>query len=113
MAITEEFRAIQDGILTPQFLSDAEESLFAEAVLGQNAIDFLNTDLGRVLRGYAEQELEISKQKLLKTPFWRWRKIIKLQQRAAVAQQFLSFIQEALTRGRVAEQNLEQMRING
>lgn len=110
MITDDEMRAIEDGQLTPHFLNKAEEELFAEAVLGRDAIAFLNSDLGRVIRGYALQELEISKQKLLKTPFWRWRKIIKLQHKAAVAQQFLSFIQEALMRGKVAEQNLEQMR---
>lgn len=104
-------QALDSGELTPQFLSNAEEELFAEAMLGQEAIDFLNSDLGRLLRGYAEQEVMICQQKLLTTPFWRWRKIIKLQNRAAVAQQFTNFISEALLRGRVAEQNLEQMRI--
>lgn len=102
--------AISDGLLSPQFLSQAEEALFAEAMLGRDAIDFLNSDLGRVLRGYAEQEVDECKKKLLTTPFWRWRKITKLQQRAAVANQFLSFVQEAIMRGNVAEQNLKAMR---
>lgn len=112
MTTSADMRAIEDGLLTPQFLSKAEEELFAEAMLGREAIAFLNSDLGRVIRGYAEQELQQSKDKLIKTPFWRWRKIIRLQQKAAVAQQLLSFIQEALVRGKVAEQNLEQMRIS-
>jgi hypothetical protein len=108
--IDHEKLALDTGELTPVFLNKQEEELFAEAMLGQQAIDFLNSDLGRVLRGYAEQEIQICQEKLLTTPFWRWRKIIKLQQRAAVAQQFLDFIREALLRGRVAEHNLEQLR---
>lgn len=113
MTESDRILALENEELIPGFISKAEESLYAEALLGRDAIAFLNSDLGRVLRGYARQEIEISKEKLLKTPFWRWRKITKLQQKAAVAQQFLSFIQEALLRGRVAEQNLEQMRNNG
>lgn len=104
--------ALESGELTPQFINRQEEALFAEAMLGQNAIDFLNSDLGRLLRGYALQELMICQEKLLKTPFWRWRKIIKLQQRAAVAQQFVQFVYEAIQHGEVAEQNMKQMRIN-
>ncbi len=108
----EQIKALEQDDLTPHFLNAQEEVLFAEAMLGQQAIDFLNSDLGRVLRGYAMQEVQECKDKLLKTPVWRWRKIIKLQHRAAVAQQFVRFVQEALLRGRVAERNLESMRIN-
>jgi len=102
--------AIEDGLLTPQFLSRAEEELFAEVMLGDEAVTFLNTDLGRVLRGYAMQEMEKAKDALASVPAWRTRKIRKLQFDYAVANQFLSFVQEALVRGKVAEQNLTSMR---
>lgn len=99
-----------DGDMTPDFLDDEEKILFAEAMLGEEAIRFLDSDLGRVLRGYAEQEREAAKEELLRTPSWRKRKIDRLQQRAAVADQFLAFIREALMRGEVAHGNLKQMR---
>jgi hypothetical protein len=102
--------AVADGLLTPQFLNKVEEELYAEVLLGDEAISFLNSDLGRVLRGYAIQEVEEAKTALLTCPWWNKRKLQRLQFRAAVANQFLGFIQEALIRGRVAESNLKAMR---
>lgn len=102
---------LDDGLITPEFLSREEEALFAEAMLGEEAITFLNSDLGRVLRGYALQEIEEAKSALLKTPAWRKRKIQQLQFRAAVAGQFLEFVREVVARGDMAHQGLEQLRI--
>ena len=108
--MTPEESLINDAEFTPKFLSREEEALFAEAHLGIEARDFLNSDLGRVLRGYALQKIAECKDDLLKTPAWRKRKIQQLQNEAAVADQFLSFIREALLRGSLAEQNLQQLR---
>lgn len=102
--------AIEDGEISPEFLSDQEEALFAEAAMGREAIEFLNSDLGRVIRGHALYEIERCKRELLKTSPWRKRKIAKLQFDAAVANRLLAFIQDALNRGRIAESNLIQMR---
>ena len=96
--------------LTPAFLSQEEQELYAEAVLGKDAVDFLNSELGRVLRGYALQHIEEAKTALLTVPTWRKRKIQQLQFKAAVAEQFLAFIREAVMRGETALQGLNQMR---
>ena len=101
---------VTEQTLTPAFLSQEEQALYAEAVLGKDAVDFLNSDLGRVLRGYAMQHIEEAKTALLTTPSWRKRKIQRLQFKAAVASQFLTFIKEAVVRGEVALQGLSQMR---
>jgi len=101
------------GDITPEFLSREEEELFAEASLGVEAIRFLNSDLGRIMRGYALQEVEECKEKLLSVKPWTpWgkRKIFALQQRAAVANQFISFVKEALMRGQIAELSLKNLR---
>lgn len=102
--------ALDEGRLTPAFLSNEEEALFAEALLGQEAIDFLNSDLGRVMRGYALQKREEAKEALLTTPAWRRRRIQTLQFQAAVADQFLAFVREVVVRGDVAHQGLIAMR---
>lgn len=102
--------ALDEGRLTPEFLSKEEESLFAEAALGAEAVAFLNSDLGRVLRGFALQEIEAAKDDLLTTAPWRKRRIQQLQFRAAVAGQFLDFIREAVLRGDVAYEGLQAMR---
>ena len=101
---------ITSETLTPAFLSDEEQAMYAEAMLGKDAVDFLNSDLGRTIRGYAVQNIEEVKEALLKTPAWRKRKIQQLQFKAAVANQFLSFIREAVMRGEIAMQGLNQLR---
>lgn len=104
---------IEDGTLTPQFLSEEEEALFAEVVLSDEAVTFLNTDLGRLIRGYAIERREEAKEALLAADMdtEEGRNQIKAAQfQAAVANQFLQFIQEALSRGDMAHQQLLQMR---
>ena len=104
---------LEEGVPTPQFLNAEEEGLFAEVMLGDEAVRFLDSDLGRVLRGYAEVEKEHAKEALLtadaETPEGRT-EIRQAQFRAAVANQFLGFIRDALSQGEVAHQSLLQMR---
>lgn len=104
------FSEVTEDTLTPSFLSDEEQALFSEAILGKDAVDFMNSDLGRVLRGYAAQNIEEAKEALLKTPSWRKRKIQQLQFKAAVASQFLDFVREAVVRGEMAIHGLNQLR---
>lgn len=102
--------AVHDGELTPQFLSDEEKALFAEALLGQEAIAFLDSDLGRVLRGMAIQRREDAKEAMLSVSPDDEREIRRCQFEAAVAGQFLGFIQEVLTTSEAAEQALHAIR---
>lgn len=101
---------LRSGELTPEFINQHEQTLFAEAMLGEEAINFLNSDLGKVLRGYALQQMAECKNELLRTPWWRFLKIQRLQFEARVAEQFLRFIAEALTNGESAYQQLKEMR---
>lgn len=103
-------KEFSESDLTPAYLSEEERSLYAEAILGKDAVDFLNSDLGRVIRGYAIQNIDEVKEALLTTPVWRKRKIQQLQFKAAVAAQFMQFIQEAISRGEMAVQSLNQLR---
>lgn len=102
--------ALNDALLTPQFLSEEEEALFAEAAMGQEAIDFLNSDLGRVLRGMAIHKRKEAMEALVTAPIDDTAKCRQLQFEAAVAGQFLGFIQEVLTAGELAEERLIEMR---
>lgn len=108
-----EQRTINEGEPTPEFLNSEEEALFAQARLGEDAINFLNSDLGRVMRGFALQEVADAKNVLLiadpLTP--EGQKIIRdAQFKAAVANQFLGFIQEITNASEGAYQQLRQMR---
>lgn len=107
--------ALDEGELTPQFLNDEERALFAEAKLGDEAVAFLDSDLGRYLRGCAMQRRAAARDALVSpeadpdTPEGR-NKIREARFQAAVADQFLEFIREAVTTGEVAFQSLKQMR---
>ena len=102
--------SFDESTITPGFLSNEEQALYADALLGREAVEFLNSDLGRLLRGYAVQRREEAKEALANVPAWRKRKIQTLQFQAAVAGQFLSFVQEAVMSGKMAEQMITQMR---
>jgi hypothetical protein len=101
---------IEPDHLTPQFLSEEEEKLFAQVMLKEEAIKFLNSDLGRVLMGFAEQERREAAEALLTTSPWRKRRIQQLQFKAAVAGSFRGWVREVIAMGDVAHQNLLQMR---
>lgn len=103
-------QAFDQGDLTPEFLNEEEEALFAQAMMGEEAIRFLDSDLGRVLRGMAKQRIERAKDELLRTPAWRKRKIQDLQNQARMGQMFLGYLAELLRDGEVAHQQLKAMR---
>ncbi|MGM0783894.1 MAG: hypothetical protein ACQEUM_07265 [Pseudomonadota bacterium] len=107
--------ALDDAELTPQFLNEEERSLFAQAELGEQAVTFLDSELGRFMRGCAIQRRREAQEILLQpatdpeTAEGR-AKIREARFQAAVADQFLEFIREAVTTGEVAYQSLKQMR---
>lgn len=101
---------IDDSLLTPQFISQEEEVLFAEAVLGDAAVTFLNSELGQLLRGFASQAREKAKEALTKVDPDHAAKIRELQMRAAVADQFVKFVAEAVQQGEIAHNALINMR---
>ncbi|MFG6159633.1 hypothetical protein ACGTNG_12575 [Halomonas sp. 1390] len=106
-------QTLEEGVPTPDFLNQEEQALFAEATLGEETIRFLDSDLGRVLRGYALQERAEAKEAMLKEdPMTAaGRQAIRDHQfRAAVADYVLTFFREALDRGEVAYQSLKQLR---
>jgi hypothetical protein len=86
-----------------------EQILFAEVALSIEAEQFLNTDLGRYLIARSEEDIEDAKDKLATVPYWRKRKIIKLQNEIAVASKALQWMAEVLTQGQNAEVHLRGM----
>jgi len=99
-----------DGDFTPQFMDRVEESEFAKFVLGEECRRFLLSDLGKLLVGMAEQNRQEAMEAMIKTPLWRKNRLRDLQFKAAVATQFLGFIQEVLIDAQAAEAMLENTR---
>jgi hypothetical protein len=69
--------------------------LWAEAVLGKDAEEFLNTELGRYMLGRCEQEIQEAQDELSRVSSWRRRRI----------QEWLA---ELISNGKSAEAALEE-----
>lgn len=86
----------------------AERTLYAEAMLGKDAEEFLKTDLGRYLLAKAREEELEAFDALAMTSTWRRRRIRELQNRVWRARQFKDWLAEMIVIGQQALQQLEQ-----
>jgi hypothetical protein len=82
--------------------------LMAEAVLGRDAEEFLNTDIGRYIIGRCEQEIQEAQDQLSRVSPWRRRRIQQLQNEVWRAQSVKGWIAELIANGRAAEAALEE-----
>ena len=82
--------------------------LMAEAVLGRDAEQFLNSDIGRYVLGRCEQEIAEAAELLAVVSPWRRNRIRQLQNEIWRAQSVRAWIAELVTAGRQAEQVLQE-----
>jgi len=82
--------------------------LFAEAIIGRDAEDFVNSDIGRYVIGCAEQEANEAIAQLKNVYPWRRRKITELQNKIWRAESIQTWISELIIKGRQAQQQLEE-----
>ena len=88
--------------------TDYDIALFAQADLGEQARDFLKTDIGRYLTGCAEQQINDCSRELLKVLPSNTDKIQLLQNKAQTASNFIAWVQEAIDMGDAALQQVQQ-----
>jgi hypothetical protein len=79
----------------------------AEALLGREAQEFVNTELGQFLVGRANLEKKDALEQLGRVSPWRRNRIRDLQARVWRAESFLVWIAELITLGTQAEQALQ------
>ncbi len=82
--------------------------LVAAAMMGQDAEDFVKSNIGGYLVGCAEQEKEEALVALARVLPWRRRKIQELQNRVWRADSFLQWISELILTGRQAIDTLDE-----
>jgi hypothetical protein len=82
--------------------------LMAEAVLGRDAEEFLNSELGRYMTGRCEQEIQEAQDQLSRVSPWRRRRIQALQNEIWRAQSVKGWLAELITNGKAAEVALEE-----
>lgn len=83
------------------------QALYAEAIIGKDAEEFLNTDLGRYMIARAEEEEREALHELATVWAWRRRRIEQLQAKLWRARSFKGWITEMIVSGRQALQQLE------
>ena len=88
--------------------TEEDLSLFAAADLGEKARSFLGTDLGRYLKGCAEQQINDCSRQLLTVSPHNTNEIQLLQGKAQTASNFLIWINEAIGMGDNAFQQIQQ-----
>lgn len=88
-------------------MTPSEEILFAEAVLGKEAEEFLASQVGRYLVGRAEQEEREALNLLATVSPWRRNRIRQLQCDVAVARSIKGWLAEMITAGNAAMHQLE------
>ena len=84
------------------------EELYAEAVLGQDAEEFIQSEIGRYIIGCAEQEAQEAILQLKTVYPWRRRKITELQNRIYRAESIQSWLGELVIIGKQALQQLDE-----
>ena len=89
-------------------LSMEEQALFAEAQMGQDAIDIMNSDVGRVIRSMIKYDVRGKTATLVSVPWWRQRKIRALQNDIRNGESFLSYIADIIERGEMAYLQLSE-----
>ncbi len=89
-------------------LGPESRTFAAEAILGDEAREFANSDMGRYMVGCAQQDLDEAHLKLSETHPWRWRRIQQLQNDIRCSTQFLTYIRDLVIRGTVAGKALEE-----
>jgi hypothetical protein len=86
-----------------------DPALLAEGVLGKDAEEWLNTELGKTVLGLAELEAQEALQELKTVKPWRWLRIRELQNTVWRAESFQSYLSQLIIRGRQAILSMEQM----
>lgn len=89
-------------------LDPESRTFFAEAALGRDAVEFFHSQIGQYLVGCAQQEYALAMGKLKRVGWWRWRRIMQLQNEAWRAEQFMVWLRDLIIKGKAAELALEE-----
>lgn len=83
------------------------KTLYAAAILGKDAEEWLNSDLGRYVLARVEEEEREALEAMADVSPWRRRRIQQLQSQLWRARSFKGWLGEMIVAGRQALQQLE------
>lgn len=89
-------------------LDPESRGLHLEFDMGEQASEFVHSDIGRYMIGAAKQDMEEAHSKLARTLPFRWRRIQALQNEIRVGEMFLLYLRDLIIRGTAAGKALEQ-----
>jgi hypothetical protein len=81
--------------------------LHVEYDMGEQAGEFVHSDIGRYMIGAARQDMQEAHMKLAKTLPFRWRRVQQLQNEIRVGEKFLLYLRDLIIRGTAAGKALE------
>ena len=84
--------------------------LLAEAMLGEECLEFVRSDVGRYVLGRADQEIKEATALLRTVLPFRWRRISVLQNRIKVAENTKKWLLEQIVSGKMAMAEVERRR---
>ncbi len=84
------------------------QELYATAIMGKDAEEFIQSQIGQYLIGCAEQEIVEAADQLKRVHPWRTRRIRELQNQVWRAESFQSWLAELVVNGKQALQTLEE-----
>ena len=91
-----------------EILSDGVDvTLLAEVHLGEDAAQFIKSDLGRYMVGRANEDIQLAMEQLKTCSWWRGNRIKYLQNKIKVAENTKMWLVECLNAGQMALQTLE------
>jgi len=90
-------------------LDPTTRTLVAEVDLGNQARDFMRSDLGRHLVGCLQQEVDVAQAELNTVWPWRRRRIQDLQNKIWRAQFMLSWLRDLILSGKSADGALHEV----
>lgn len=88
-------------------MNEDDASLYAEALVGKDAEEFLKSDIGRLLLARAEEEEKEAMEELAKVSPWRRRRIRELQNRVWRARSVVGWLVEVVNAGKQALATLD------
>ena len=81
--------------------------LHIEFDMGEQAAEFVHSDLGQYMIGAARQDMHDAQMKLARTLPFRWRRIQALQNEIRVGEMFMLYLRDLIIRGTAAGKALE------
>jgi len=83
-------------------------SLYAEGILGADAHDFFNSELGRYVLARAKEEADVAIEELKNIEFFKSQEIANLQMKIKTAESAIKWLNDVLISGKQAIQILEE-----